>query len=99
MNLPNLKTELLNLLTSTPNLTATEKQKLRDRMVLLNSSEVAQFLAANGLTDSAANRGRFFIEKTVGNPPSAGVSGYWSDIFMAGNRRENEASLPVTETF
>ena len=99
MNLPNLKTELLNVLTSTTNLTATEKQKLRNRCVLLHQSEFNQYLIANSLNDTATTRGQFFIEKTVGNPPAAGLPGYWSDIYMSGSRRENENTMPATETF
>lgn len=98
MNLPNLKTELLATLTSTSNLTATEKQKLRDRVVLLYPSEFQRYLTDNALTDTAANRGKFFIEKTVGNGPG-GIGGYWSDIWMSGSKRENENSLPPIETF
>ena len=98
MNIPELKTELLATLTSTSNLTATEKQKLRDRTVLLYKHEFDQWLIDNTLTDTAANRGKFFIEKTVGNAPG-GIGGFWSDIWMSGSKRENENTLPPTETF
>lgn len=98
MNLPALKTELLGVLTSTSNLTATEKQKLRDRAVVLYPSEFAAYLVANSLTDNATNRGKFFIEKTVGNGPP-GIGGYWSTIWIDGNHRENQNSLPAPEVF
>lgn len=98
MNLSALKTELLTLLSNTTNLTATEKQKLRDRAVLLYASDYQVYLTRNALTDTANNRSKFFIEKTVGNPPG-NVSGLWSDIFLLGSRRENENALPPAETF
>lgn len=98
MNLATLKTELTAMLQSTSSLTATEKQKLRDRVVLLYPSEYERYLTDTAQTDTAANRGKFFIEKTVGNAPG-GVGGFWSDIWMSGSRRENENTLPPIETF
>jgi hypothetical protein len=98
MNLPALKTELLAFMTNTTNLTATEKQKERDRCAVMYPAEFQRFLTENALPDNATNRGRFFVEKTVGNGPN-GISGFWSDIFRHGSQRENEAALPVPETF
>lgn len=98
MNLPALKTELLATLTSSSNLTAAEKQKLRDREVLRFPAEFQRFLTENSLTDTAANRGKFFIEKTVGNKPP-GISGYWSTVWTEGNRLEREGAMPAAEPF
>lgn len=99
MNLPALKVELTNLLTSTPNLTATEKQKLRNRCVTLYPEQFQAWLAANTLTDTAANRGAFFIEKTVGNPPGTVPQGMWSNVWAEGSDRENRAAIQPHETF
>lgn len=99
MNLPALKTELLAVLTSTSNLTATEKTKLRNRCVLLFPEQFQAWLTANALTDTAATRGQFFIEKTVGNPPGTVPQGYWSQVWQEGSDKENRDALPPVETF
>lgn len=98
MNLPALKAELIAVLSSSSNLTAAEKQKLRDRTVLVYPSEYERYLADNTLTDTAANRGKFFIEKTVGNKPP-GIGGAWSAIWIEGNERERQATMPAAEPF
>ena len=99
MNLPALKDELLAVLTGTSNLTATEKQKLRDRCALLFPEQFQAWLTANTLNDTAANRGKFFIEKTVGNPPGTVPQGFWSNVWQEGSDRQNRDALPPPETF
>jgi hypothetical protein len=89
MNLPALRTELVTLLTNTANLTSTEKQKLRNRAVSEYPSQWAAFLAGQGLTDTAANRGAFLIYLTVNH--------FWGDIYRAGSNRENIAALSPPE--
>jgi hypothetical protein len=97
MNLPALKDELFTFLTNTSNLTATEKQKLRDRCVTLYPQEYLRYRAENQLADNATNRGKFFVEKTIGNSPN-GIFGCWSEIWLNGSRVEITAANPV-ETF
>lgn len=87
MNIPALKTEILQLLSATTNLTATEKQKLRNRFVSEYQAEWTARVQA-GTVDNAANRGQFVIDKTIG---------YWADIFRAGSNRENVAAVPPPE--
>jgi hypothetical protein len=88
MNIPALKTELLNLLTSTANLTATEKTKLRNRFVTEYQAEWNARVVA-GTADTATNRGIFVIDKTLD---------YWSLVYKLGSDRENLATLPAPDT-
>ena len=85
-----IATEIYNLLVATTHATATEKQKLRDRFVLQFPNHWQNFLAANGMTDTAANRGRFAAWMTV--------SSYWGDVYRSGSEREIRTSQPSPET-
>ncbi len=87
-NISALKTELMAFFTSTTNLTATEKTKLRNRFVAAYSGAWQVYLAGGG-TDTAANRGQFAVDRTVE---------FWREIFTAGSNQENQAALPVSET-
>lgn len=86
-NIPAFKTELLNLFSSTANLTATEKQKLRDRIVAEHSAQWAAYLAGGG-TDTAGNRAQFAAEMTVE---------WWRRIYRDQDRR-NKVDALVPET-
>jgi hypothetical protein len=88
-NLPAFKTELLNLFTTTSNLTATEKTKLRNRFVSEYNAQWLTYLADNGGSDTSALRGQFAVEMTVE---------FWRNIYTAGSGRENLAALPASET-
>lgn len=84
-----LATEKYNLLNATTALSATEKQKLRDRMVRLYPNHWQNFLTANTLNDTAANRLRFVAYMEV--------FGYLTDIFKAGGQREYDDARPAAE--
>lgn len=84
-----LSTQVYDLLTTTNNASATEKQRLRDRAVLLYPSHWQRFLTETGLTDTAANRGRFVGWLTVNK--------FWADIYRLGSDRANRDALPAPE--
>jgi hypothetical protein len=84
-----IQDDLLAMLTATTGASATEKQKLRDRFVLLYQTEFQKFLTDNSLTDTAANRGKFVCNKTVG---------FWADIFRAGSQKEIDNARAQPET-
>ena len=86
-NMPALKTELLNLFGQTANLTATEKQKLRDRFLTAFPAEWAAYLDGGG-TDTPANRGQFAADMTIE---------FWRQIYRDQDRREKVAAI-VSET-
>lgn len=87
-NLTAFKTELFNLFANTANLTATEKQKLRDRFVTAYPNHWAAYLAGGG-TDTAANRGQFAVDRTVA---------FWTDIYTSESYKANVAAMPPAET-
>lgn len=86
-NIPGLKSELLNLFGQTTNLTAQEKQRLRDRIVAEHPVEWAAYLAGGG-TDIAQNRGTFAADMTIE---------WWRAIYRDQDRREKVAAI-VAET-
>jgi hypothetical protein len=86
-NIPALKAELLNVLTVTTNLTATEKTKLRNRFVTAYPTLWQEYLAGGG-TDTAANRAAFAIDRTFD---------FWTQIYRSGSQKENIAALPQPE--
>ena len=85
-----IATEIYDLLVATTNASSTEKQKLRDRFVALYPNHWQNFLTANTLTDTAANRGRFAAWMTVDH--------YWGDVYRSGSDRENREALPPPES-
>lgn len=84
-----LATEIYNVLNTTANANATEKQKLRDRAVRLYPNHWQNFLTANTLNDTVANRLRFVAWMVV--------VGYLTDIFKAGQAREYDDTRPAAE--
>lgn len=90
-NFPAFQTEIINLLTNTANLDPATKQKIRDRFVAAYPTDFATFLAANALTDTAANRGKFVVEKTF--------NGFWRDIWTAQSTRENQAAVVAPDAW
>lgn len=86
-NISALKTELLNLFGTTSNLTAQEKQKLRDRIVAEHPVQWAAYLAGGG-TDTAQNRGTFAANMTVE---------WWRSIYRDQDKREKVVAI-VAET-
>lgn len=84
-----LATELYTTLNSTSNATATEKQKLRDRYVLLYPNHWTNFLADNALSDTAANRLRFVAWMMVND--------YLRKNYIAGSEREITAAQPAAD--
>ena len=86
------KGELQNLLATTTNIDNTTKQKMRDRCVAAYPADWAAYLA-QGNADNANNRGKFLVEKTVGNDPPA-LSGFWRDIWRGQSQQENIAAAP-----
>ena len=80
-----LKTELLNLLTTTTNLDSATKTLLRNSFVTDNPVAWLAFLAA-GNTDTAGNRAIFAIERTFQ---------YWRDTVRSGSNKSNIAALPA----
>jgi hypothetical protein len=92
-NLPNLKTEIFNMMTASPNLTATEKTRLRDRFITDPAyvSKWSRFLAQNGGTDTPALRGQFVVEMTLE---------MWKKVYEDGFARETAAANAAsTQTF
>jgi hypothetical protein len=86
-NIPALKAELLAVLSNTANLTATEKQKLRNRFITSYPTLWQEYLAGGG-TDTAANRASFAIDRTFD---------FWNEVYRSGSQRENVAALPQPE--
>jgi hypothetical protein len=84
-NIQGLKTAIINAFTA--NLTATERQKLRDRFVAEYQGEWNALVAA-GTVDNAANRGLFAVDK---------LFHYLNDIYRAGSARENQSAVPPPE--
>jgi len=70
------------------NLDATTIAKVRDRFVAAYQAEWLAFLAAGGLTDTAANRNTFAVTK---------VMDYIKAIYTAGSVKENEAAVPAPD--
>lgn len=73
---------------STTALTATEKQRLRDRFITAFPNHWQVFLAA-GNADTAQNRGRFAAERTIA---------FWEDIYRSESYKENISTLPPVDT-
>lgn len=86
-NIPAFQTELFNLFATTTNLTATEKQKLRDRFITAFPHHWQVFLA-DGNADTPANRGMFAAQRTMA---------FWQDIYRSESRRANLTTLPPDE--
>jgi len=86
-NLPQLKTELLNLLTTTTALDAATKTKIRNAFVSQYQIEWLPWL--NGAADTAAKRGEFVIEMTFR---------YWREKVMAASEAANINALPPPDT-
>lgn len=82
-NIPALKTELLNLFGTTTNLTAQEKQRLRDRIVAEHPAQWAAYLDGGG-TDTAQNRGTFAVDMTIE---------WWRRIYRDQDKREQVAAI------
>ena len=86
-NIPGLKSELLNLFSTTSNLTAQEKQRRRDRIVAEHPAQWQAYLNGGG-TDTPANRGSFAADMTIE---------WWRRIYRDQDRREKVAAI-VAET-
>ena len=63
-DLTKLRDEIFTTLSTTSNLTANEKQKLRDRFVSAYQGEFDS-LVEGGMTDNATNRGKFVAQKWI----------------------------------
>lgn len=82
-----LKTELLNLLTTTGNLDTATKQKLRDAFATQYPQIYQVWL--NGQPDTAARRGEFAVEMTFR---------HWRRTVEDASYKANVAALPTPDT-